>query len=172
MKQLYFALWAQKNIVKIGLSRNPQKRAEGLVASSKKARIVLLGVAPGTEQIETSIHNVLHWHRHSLEWFLYTKQVENFINWFLADPKYAVEAMSKIPSLDHRPKIPNPSKRHIRKADLNMTFCGCAPFIGPQDDTAKDCEKCRVSLAVYERENASELSGGYNEGVPKTTWGR
>jgi len=71
--------WDEKSYVKVGISKDPQKRLTAIQLSSP-IKLTVLGYIPGNEAIEKKIHHHLKKHHSRGEWFKYNWEVHEFID--------------------------------------------------------------------------------------------
>lgn len=77
--QVYFILNESAGMVKIGFSRNPEKRLTELRTGSA-GEIKLLATIEGSLAIERQLHKRFEMHRRNGEWFIYSDEIRSYIN--------------------------------------------------------------------------------------------
>ncbi len=77
---IYFL--ASGELIKIGVSCDPESRVEGL-ASESPVPVELLAMIPGTRRLERVIHKRLARDRDHGEWFKATEDVKRIMQWYL-----------------------------------------------------------------------------------------
>lgn len=76
--RVYFLLWRDADLVKIGTSRTPDARVKN-IQSKIKAPLELLGTVPGGFPEERHIHKYFHQYRENGEWFNYSHSLSEQI---------------------------------------------------------------------------------------------
>ena len=75
----YKLQWDEKSYVKVGISKDPQKRLTAIQLSSP-INLTCLGYIPANEDIEKKIHRCLKKHHSRGEWFKYNGSVHEYID--------------------------------------------------------------------------------------------
>ena len=75
----YKLQWDEKSYVKVGISKDPQKRLTAIQLSSP-IKLTCLGYLPANEDIEKKIHRCLKKHHSRGEWFKYNGSVHEYID--------------------------------------------------------------------------------------------
>lgn len=91
--QIYFIQQGDSDLVKIGFTSNIQRRFRELQTASPYP-LLLLGLMPGSKEVEKQIHGTFEHLRQKREWFKLNQELSNYIS------KYC--EFEDLPILTHR----------------------------------------------------------------------